>query len=68
MKLTCVGSSSGALLSIAEQVKVSPFKYANSSLRSGLLTTGIFSPAACRTYTGCVKFVFFKMKSKHSKV
>lgn len=46
---TCVGISSGALLSIAGQLAVSPFKYANNSFLSGLLTTGIFSAAACLT-------------------
>lgn len=45
-QLTWVGISNGALLSIAEHVAVSPFKYAKSSFLSGLLTAGIF--AACQ--------------------
>lgn len=41
--VTCVGISKGALLSIDAQVAVSPFKYANSSLRSGRRTADIFA-------------------------
>lgn len=67
-QVTCVGSSRGALLSIAAQLAVSPFKYASNSLRSGRRTTGMFSAAACRTYTGWVRDTFFKMNSKHSRV
>lgn len=43
--VTCVGISRGALLSMEGQVAVSPFKYANNSLRSGRRTAGIL--AAC---------------------